>query len=303
MSKGSGYSLSVRNFYKKAKIPLELMLPSSRTGFTKEINVSTAEQNSSSVKVWGKNEINTHRRNSPKQRREFVRKKIQGTACFILTEGLCYPDEVKRRAKTKRIALFRTPLSKKKVRARLKVIFSSHGLKQMTLSGGLLRVFGVGVLIIGDSGIGKSESILELITRGHAFVSDDVVQIKKTPAGHLTGNAVSLSRNFLEIRGLGIINIKKIFGAKSACRKTSIDLVISLKKWEKGKEYDRLGLKFPETHEILGKKIPRISIPVAPGRNISTLIEVACKVFLLKEKGYHAAEEISEKLDRVLAAG
>ena len=99
----------------------------------------------------------------------------------------------------------------------------------------------------------------------------------------------------------GIINIKKIFGEKSICPQAGIDLIIVLKRWKEGKEYDRLGLKFPENQKILSVDIPKISIPVAPGRNIVTLIEVACKVFMLKQKGYHAALEITEKLDRALA--
>ena len=149
--------------------------------------------------------------------------------------------------------------------------------------------------------MGKSESALELISKGHLFISDDVVQIHKDTEGNLTGLAVPLSRNFMEIRGLGIINIAKIFGKKSIRLESKIELVIMLKKWKEGKAYDRLGLKFPETQKILGVSVPKISIPVAPGRNISTLIEVACKVFLLKEEGYFAVQEISEKLERALS--
>jgi HPr kinase/phosphorylase len=219
-----------------------------------------------------------------------------------LTDGLSYPENIQKKAKKWRIALFVTEMSKGKSKAQMKKILSSFELPQHVLSGGLLCIFGSGVLIMGDSGIGKSESALELISRGHLFVSDDIVQIQKDKDGRLVGSAVSLSRNFMEIRGLGIINIKKIFGEKSICQKTEIDLIIMLKRWKEGKEYDRLGLKFPGNKKILGIDIPKISIPVAPGRNIATLIEVACKVFMLKQKGYHAAEEIAEKLDRALAS-
>jgi len=171
---------------------------------------------------------------------------------------------------------------------------------QTTIFGGLLQIFGLGVLIIGDSGIGKSESSLELISRGYRFVSDDVVHVTKMPSGELIGKSPPISRYFMEIRGLGIINIKEIFGPKSISRQAKIDLVIQLRKWQRGKEYDRLGLKFPEDYEILGKKIPQLSIPVAPGRNIATLIEVACKVHILRLKGYHAPMEIVKKLSRAL---
>jgi len=170
----------------------------------------------------------------------------------------------------------------------------------LKISGGLLQIFGLGVLIIGDSSIGKSESALELISRGHSFVSDDVVQIKKKTNGKLVGVAPQIVRYYMEIRGLGILNVKEIFGTQAICKQTEIDLTIKLEKWKQGKEYDRLGLKSPEYFKILGEKIPQINIPVAPGRNIATLIEVACKVHILGEKGYHAPREIVKKLNRIL---
>lgn len=168
------------------------------------------------------------------------------------------------------------------------------------VSGGLLRMFGLGVLIVGDSGVGKSESAIELIARGHRFISDDVVEVRRLAGGRIIGRAPRLSRYFMELRGLGIINIRYIFGLKSILRESSIDLVIRLKKWSRKKEYDRLGLRFPEDHIILGTRIPQLNIPVAPGRNIATLIEVASKVHLLREKGYHASRDIVKKLNRAL---
>ena len=170
------------------------------------------------------------------------------------------------------------------------------------ISGGLLNVFSLGILIVGDSGVGKSETALELISRGHHFISDDVTQVfKKT--GRVMGRAPELSRNFMEIRGLGIINIRHIFGAEALRDDASLDLVIVLKKWEEGREYDRLGLEFFGEHIVLDEKIPQLVVPVAPGRNMATLIEVASKVHLLREQGYHAPEEITKTLDRVLTTG
>ncbi len=171
---------------------------------------------------------------------------------------------------------------------------------QKVISGGMLQVNGLGVLIRGDSGVGKSESSLELISRGWRFISDDVTNVKKVSEKKLMGTSPALSRYFMEIRGLGIINIKQIFGSKSICKRSTIDLVINLKKWEPDREYDRLGLDSLEKHELLDVKIPQIVIPVAPGRNIATLIEVACKVQILKEKGYHAPKEISMRLDKTI---
>jgi HPr kinase/phosphorylase len=158
----------------------------------------------------------------------------------------------------------------------------------------------VGTLILGDSGIGKSESALELIARGHKFIADDVVRISKRPDGTLRGTAPPLSRDFMEIRGLGIINIREIFGPQSVVHGARVDLIVRLKKWRRGFEVDRLGLKVSDDESILGEKVPQLAIPVAPGRNIATLIEVACKVYLLRQKGYHAPAEIIKRLDRIL---
>ena len=177
---------------------------------------------------------------------------------------------------------------------------SSEPVEQTTLSAGFLKMFGLGTLILGDSGIGKSESSLELISRGHQFVADDVVQIRKTAEGELVGTAPALSRNFMEIRGLGIINIRAIFGSRSIAREAKVDLVVRLKKWRRGYEVDRLGLKSGDDMTIMGRKIPQLAIPVAPGRNIATLIEIACKVHLLRKKGYSAPDEIIRRLDRAL---
>ena len=172
--------------------------------------------------------------------------------------------------------------------------------EQTTLSAGFIKIFGLGTLILGDSGIGKSESAAELISRGHQFIADDVVQVRVTPRGQLVGTAPALSRNFMEIRGLGIINIRAIFGPRAIAREAKIDLVIRLKKWRRGYEVDRLGLKSGDDMTILGRKIPQLAIPVAPGRNIATLIEIACKVHILRKKGYSAPDEIIRRLDRVL---
>ncbi len=169
------------------------------------------------------------------------------------------------------------------------------------VSGGLMCISGLGVLINGDSGVGKSESALELISRGYRFVSDDVVEARRASGGRILGRSPALTRHFMEIRGLGIINIKEIFGARSVLLESPIDLVITLHKWPGRGPSDRLGLKFPKDHVLLGVRIPKLNIPVAPGRNIATLIEVACKVHRLRQKGYHASEEVVRNLERTLS--
>jgi HPr kinase/phosphorylase len=302
MNEGGGQSLLVRHFYQKAKIPLELRPVSGKTGFARPLILPESAKKSLSVHVWGKSEVQKIGRMPPGQRKKFIHKGIEDVSCLILSDGLFYPRSIKLAAREKKIALFVTGITKTKCKTQLKKLFASFQSQQQILPGGLLQIFGCGVLILGDSGVGKSECALELISRGHLFVSDDVVLVKKVADRRLIGSAASLSRNFMEIRGLGIINIKKIFGEKSVCPHADINLIIMLKKWKEGKEYDRLGLKIPESFRFLGVDIPKITIPLAPGRNISTLIEVACKVFLLKQGGYHAAQDITKKLDRALAA-
>lgn len=301
MNERRGYSLQVRQFYRLAKIPIGLRSVSGRTGFSKMLETSSQGEDSLPARIWGKRDVQKIKSLSPTEKEGFIQKEFQNISCCILADRLSYPFEVREIALKRRLALFTTGLSKNRVKTYLEELFFSLRNSSLTLSGGLLQIFGIGVLILGDSGVGKSESALELISRGHLFISDDVVQIDKDAEGNLSGSAVPLSRNFMEIRGLGIINIAKIFGKKSIGPKAKIELVIMLKKWKEGKEYDRLGLEFPETQKILGAYVPKISIPVAPGRNICTLIEVACKVFQLKKEGYLAALEISEKLERVLS--
>ncbi len=301
MSEGREDSLRVKEFYQKAKSIIKIRPSAGRTGFSKRIDLSFSRDHSLPVQIWGKHEIKRIESLPLKKRKNYIKERLGKISCVILSEGLSIPETLEKHAKEEKMALFVTGFSKKVCRERVKELFTALKSVQTTFSGGLLKIFGIGLLILGDSGVGKSESALELVSRGHRFVCDDVVQIRKNEMGRIVGSAVPLSRNFMEIRGLGIINIKKIYGAESISPQANIDLVVELKRWEEGKEYDRLGLKFPESLDILGIAVPKISIPVAPGRNIATLVEVACKVFLLKKKGYLAAEEVSRKLDRALS--
>jgi HPr kinase/phosphorylase len=229
-----------------------------------------------------------------------LRRKWKGVSGVIFASGTNPTPVIKNEAEKRKIALLLAGASKKKCQEVVREYISSLSVSRMIIPGGLLRMFGLGVLITGDSGVGKSESALELISRGHKFISDDVCLVEKDRDGKIVGKAPRVSRHFMEVRGLGIIDIQKIFGSRAVCRQSRIGLVIELKKWEEGKEYDRLGLKSPQEFRVLGQKISRISLPVGPGRNISTLIEVACKVQYWRERGYRAPEEMLKRVDRVL---
>ncbi len=166
---------------------------------------------------------------------------------------------------------------------------------RISLHGVLVDVYGVGVLITGESGIGKSEAAIELIKRGHRLVSDDVVEIKKVSEDTLVGTSPEITRHFIEVRGIGIIDVKALFGAECVKMTQSIDLVINLEEWDKEANYDRLGLEDQYT-EILGNKIVSHNIPVRPGRNLSIIVEAAAVNHRQKQMGYNAAQELYNRV-------
>ena len=168
---------------------------------------------------------------------------------------------------------------------------------RITRHGVLMEVYGEGVFITGESGIGKSETAVELLKRGHRLIADDAVEIKKTSSSQLMGTAPSLIRNYIELRGIGVINVANLFGMGAIKEETAINFVVNIVPWEAGKHYDRMGL---EEHfvELLGVKIPSVTIPVSPGRNLAVILEVAAMNNRQKRLGYNAALELSQQLDR-----
>lgn len=170
----------------------------------------------------------------------------------------------------------------------------------ISIHGVLVDVYGVGVLIMGESGIGKSEAALELINRGHRLVTDDVVEIRKVSDDTLVGKAPDITRHFIELRGIGIVDVKSLFGVQSVRETQTIDLVINMEEWDKNREYDRLGLK-EESTEFLGNKVVCHSIPIRPGRNLAIIVESAAVNHRQKQMGYNAAEEVYRRVQESLA--
>ncbi len=166
---------------------------------------------------------------------------------------------------------------------------------RVSIHGVLMDVFGEGVLIMGESGIGKSEAALELVKRGHRLVSDDVVEIKKTNEDELIGSAPELTRYFIELRGIGIVDVKTLYGVQSVCENRRINLIIKLEEWDREREYDRLGLE-DQYEEILGNKIICHSIPIRPGRNLAIIVEAAAINNRQKQMGYNAAHELYRRV-------
>ena len=170
----------------------------------------------------------------------------------------------------------------------------------ISIHGVLVDVYGVGVLIMGESGIGKSEAALELIKRGHRLVSDDVVEIRKVSDETLVGTAPDITRHFIELRGIGIVDVKTLYGVQSVRETQNIDLVITLEEWDKEKKYDRLGME-EEYTDFLGNKVVCHQLPIRPGRNLAIIVETAAINYRQKKMGYNAAQELYKRVQQNLA--
>ncbi|MBR6353291.1 MAG: HPr(Ser) kinase/phosphatase [Oscillospiraceae bacterium] len=182
-----------------------------------------------------------------------------------------------------------------------------HALKKylaprVTLHGVLVEIYGEGVLLMGDSGIGKSETALELIKRGHRLIADDAVEIKRVNRDLLTGSAPELIRYYMEVRGIGVINVRHLYGMAAVKPESSVDLVVQMESWEEGKAYDRLGL-VDESTEILGLTLPQVTIPVRPGRNLAVIMELAAMNNRQKKMGYNAAQALALEHDLAVDHG
>ena len=213
----------------------------------------------------------------------------------VVTRGLEIFPELKELAEKHSTPLFRTAETTSDFMASLIASLNVSLAERITRHGVLVEVYGEGVLILGDSGIGKSETAIELVKRGHRLIADDAVEIKRVSNKTLVGTAPELIRHDIELRGIGIVDVRRIFGMGSVKETEKIDLVINFEAWEQGKMYERLGLD-TEYAEILGLKIPSITIPVKPGRNLAVVIEIAAMNNRQKKMGYNTALEFSKKM-------
>ena len=220
--------------------------------------------------------------------------------CVIFCRDL-KPDEMFLKiAEESNLPVFGTKRSTSEFMAELIYCLSEQLAPCITIHGVLVDVYGEGLLIMGESGIGKSEAALELVRRGHRLVTDDVVEIRKINEHTLIGTSPDITRYFIELRGIGIIDVKTLFGVESVKNTQSIDLVIKLEEWSRDKEYDRLGLK-EEYTEILGNKVVCHSLPIRPGRNLAVIVESAAVNHRQKQMGYNAAQELYNRVQANLA--
>lgn len=221
-------------------------------------------------------------------------------SCLIVTRGLTPDAELRREADRRRVPLLATSLDSTSFIRSLSDYLDDRLARRSGVHAVMVDVLGVGVLIEGDSGIGKSECALELIDRGHRLVSDDVVELKATTQG-LVGSAPARTQDLMEIRGLGIIDIKTLYGVSAVRPQQRVDLVVRLEKWNPRRTYERLGLE-AESTAILGRTLPLLRLPVAPGRNVALLVEIAAKNQRLKARGHDAAHELVNRLDAEMRA-
>lgn len=218
--------------------------------------------------------------------------------CIVLARDIEPFSEMLDMSREFNIPLLRTKISTNSFVSNIISTLNVELAPTITRHGVLVEVYGEGVLILGDSGIGKSETAIELIKRGHRLIADDAVEISKVSEKTLVGKAPEIIRHYTELRGIGIVDIRRIFGMGAVKETEKIQLVIKLEHWIEGKSYDRMGLD-NETFTILGIDIPSITIPVRPGRNLAVVLEIAAMNSRLKRMGYNTAEEFNKKLEEV----
>ncbi|MCI0573275.1 MAG: HPr(Ser) kinase/phosphatase [Myxococcaceae bacterium] len=266
------------------------------TGFTEHIHPRR-------VQVFGNTEISYLRTLPEPRQREVLDHLLKNElACVVVTKDLELPPVLPEVCEVAGVALMKTPLLSSVFIQEVQALLEELLTLTASLHGVLMDVFGVGILLLGKSGIGKSEIALDLVMRGHRLVADDIVDVSRRKQDAVYGAGNPIIKHHMEIRGLGIINIKDLFGVASVREHKKIELVIELTEWDPAQEYDRLGVE-EQTFNIVGVDIPLSIVPVRPGRNMTTIIEVAARNHLLKLQGHHSAREFADKLNRAIAEG
>ena len=220
--------------------------------------------------------------------------------CIIFCRALKPDQELLEKAQELDVPIFSTEMKTSAFTAELIRWLNVQLAPCISIPGVLVDVYGVGVMIMGESGIGKSEAALELVRRGHRLVSDDVVEIRKVSDDTLVGTAPDVTKHFIELRGIGIVDVKMLYGVQSVRETQNIELVITLEDWDREKKYDRLGMEEQYT-EFLGNKVVCHQLPIRPGRNLSIIVETAAINYRQKKMGYNAAEELYKRVQRNLA--
>lgn len=305
--------LSIQELLDEKEAGLDLELLAGSSGLRKQIQIPriqkpglslagyTTSLHPDRVQILGSTELTYLAQLSPDVAAGNLQTLCQSPiCCFIITKGQDPPPELVAEVERNSIPLLRTHHQSSTFITLVTRFLEERLLPQKTVHGVLVDVLGVGVLLLGKSGIGKSECALDLILRGHRLVADDVVKVRLKLPAVLFGEGSDLLHYHMEIRGLGILNIKHLFGVASIRERKKIDLAIELSEWDPQADYDRLGLE-GQTYDVLGIGIPLLRIPVRPGRNITSIVEVAARNHILKEMGYHSAIEFQDRLEKRMA--
>lgn len=248
------------------------------------------------IQILGMVEYSYLEKLSSKDRKNSLEKLFEkGIPCVIVTRNMEVFDEMRELSDTYGIPVLRTKNPTSRFMSALISFLNVELAPRITMHGVLVEVYGEGILLLGDSGVGKSEAAIELVKRGHRLVADDAVEIKRVSDISLIGSAPDVIRHFVELRGIGIVDVKMIFGIGAVKNVEKIDFIINLELWQDKKQYDRLGLT-TEYSEILGINIPSITVPVKPGRNLAVVIEVAAMNNRQKKMGYNAAEALNNRV-------
>ena len=250
--------------------------------------------------IFGESEIRYLESLASSSRVDALRRTFaHGIPAVMITGGLTAPPELTIESERAGVPLLSTGIPTPFAIAKVSAILEDSLAARTIIHAVLMDIIGLGVLIVGESGIGKSECALDLIVRGHRLVADDTVEIRRRAESVLIGTCPDLTRHHMEVRGLGLINIKDLFGVASTRSSKRVELVVQLERWEPGREYERLGLD-DVYYEILGLHVPLLRMPVAPGRNVSILVEVAARNQLLRSRGHHAARKLAARLEQQL---
>lgn len=299
---------TVKDLYERYSKHLSLELIAGKSGMNRQIKVPEAQRPGLSLSgylkshaakrilIFGKVEIEYLRDLDPEIRIERLEALInQHTPAVIIARRFRPPKELRSICEKGNIPLFRTSLSTMNLLSKLTFQLNEEFAPSTSCHGTLVEVFGVGVLIQGDSAVGKSEAALGLIERGHRLISDDIVKVKKKEGSYLEGSGAALTRHHMEIRGIGIINVANLYGVVCVRNQKSIDIAVRLEIWHDDHFYDRVGLEEKFT-SILDIKLPYLVLPVKPGRDVVLLLETIALHHRLKEMGYNSAQEFSHKL-------
>lgn len=252
------------------------------------------------VLIFGESEIRYLEGLEPTERTTAMRLALtHDFPCVVITGGFTPPAGLLVEAERAGLPLLKTTVATPTAIAKLTSMLEDSLAERVMMHAVLMDILGLGVLIVGESGIGKSECALDLIVRGHRLVADDTVEIRRRAETILIGTCPELTRHHMELRGLGVINIKELFGIASTRSSKRIELVVHLERWEPGRQYERMGLD-DAFYEILGLKVPFVQMPVAPGRSVAILVEVAARNQLLRLRGHHAAQALAERLQQAL---